>query len=885
MREELPGVGRILARLLPSDVVRRMFGPAYLDLYEEHTAQRRGARSRATFAARAILMVVECAARAAIERQPRRFVPTGTRRGLDPMIVQDLRFAVRMLRKNRAFTVVAVLALAIGIGASTVMFSVVRAVLLQPLPYADPDRVVSVTEAKRGSRTTVAPPNFVDWAAQNHTFARLVAYNEGTATLSGNGDPERLDAASVGADFLDVLGVRPVAGRGFLPDEARPGGTPAVILGHALWQRRYGSDPSVIGRTISVDSAPHTIVGVMPAGFNFAGADLWVPLVLTDRDTNANQRGAHYLSVVGRLATGASLEQATADLNRIEQAIATEFPNKVAGYTVTVDPLLDSIVGDLRRPLWMLLGAVVFVLLIACANVSNLLLARATTRRAEIALRAALGAGRWRIVRQLLAESVTLALVGGAAGLLIAEWAVHGLGAVLPLDLPRGADISIDGRVLFFSILASATAGIVFGLAPALYASSADLSASLKDRRRDGAASGGRGGLRGAVVALEVALALILLTGAGLSLRSFDRLNRISPGFNASGTLSVNVALPEARYPDAQSAVRFYQQFQDRLEAQPGVTSAGLVMMAPLVTSGGFGGSFSILGRTPEEAPESMQVRPATPGYFETLRIPLRRGRLFTKADKTGAPAVAVISEDAARRFWPQGNAIGQRIRIHVGIYGHDGEREIVGVVGDVKTGALAASPKPVVYVPHAQYPSDVMTLFVRGAGDPMALVPTVRSELAAIDRDVAPTDIRPADALVSSAVAEPRFRLILLGVFAVLALALAAVGLYGVVAFSVNQRRNELGLRIALGAARGEVLRLVLLQGLAPVGIGMVCGLAGAAALTRVMSGLLYETPTNDPVTFLAVAATLGTVAGVACFIPARRATAVDPIVAMRSE
>ncbi|HEX6976345.1 MAG TPA: FtsX-like permease family protein [Vicinamibacterales bacterium] len=469
--------------------------------------------------------------------------------------------------------------------------------------------------------------------------------------------------------------------------------------------------------------------------------------------------------------------------------------------------------------------------------------------------------------------------------MLLASWAVHGLTVVLPADLPRGGDIAIDGRVLLFGLLATLGTGIVFGVAPALYASRAELATSLKDARRDGAAAGGRRRLRGVLVAAEVALALVLLAGAGLALRSFDRLNRVNPGFDASGALSVNIALPEAHYPDGASAARFYRRFQESIETQPGIRSAGMVMIPPLATAGGFGGSFSIIGRTPEEAPESMQVRPATPGYFETLRVPLRRGRLLSRADRAGAPDVAVISEEAARRFWPDGDAIGQRIRIHVGIYGRDRQREIVGIVGDVRTGPLARAPRPVVYVPHAQFPSDVMTLFVRGEGNPLALVPMVETQLAALDRDVALTDVRPADTLVSMAVAEPRFRVMLLGLFAVLALSLAAIGLYGVVTFSVNQRRTELGLRLALGARRSQVLRLVVSEGLAPVGIGMACGVAAAVAITRIMSGLLYETPTNDPVTYLAVSAVLGAVAMAACLIPARRAMRVDPIVAMRGE
>ena len=799
------------------------------------------------------------------------------------MLVQDLRFATRMLWKDRTFTLVAALALALGIGANTAIFSIVQAVLLEPLPYANPDRIMSLTEERNSRRMTVSPPNFLDWKGQNQTFERVAAYNEATLTLAGAAEPERLDAAMVGPELFDVLGVRPMLGRGFLAEEALPGRARAVVLGHGLWQRRFGSDPGMVGRTLTVDSAPHVVVGVMPPGFTFPGdVDLWVPLVLTERDTGPNQRGAHYLSAVGRLRADVSIDRARADLNRIEQAIAAEFPAKVAGYSVSVEPLLDSIVGDVRRPLWMLLGAVVFVLLIACANVSNLLLARATTRRSEIAVRTALGAGRWRIVRQLLAESVLLALTAGLVGAGPAAWAVRALGTMLPSDLPRAAAIGVDGRVLFFSVAVSLVTGVVFGLAPALYASTPDLAAFLKDARRDGSASGGRRGVRSLLVAVEVALALVLLAGAGLAIRSFDRLSSVDPGFNGAGVLSANVALPEARYPDGPSVIRFYRQFIERVSAQPGVTVAGAVMMPPL-SPNGFGGSFSIIGRTPEEASESMQVRPATPGYFEALRIPLRRGRLIAAADKEGSPRVALISEDAARKFWPGEDAIGRRIRIHVGIYATDTEREIVGVVGNVKTGSLAADARPVVYVPHAQYPSDVMTLFVRGTGEAMTLLPAVKAPLGQLDHEVALTNVRPVAALVSASVAAPRFRMVLLGSFAAIALVLAAVGLYGVMAFSVSQRQTEIGLRIALGADAREVLRLVLIQGLIPVAVGIACGLAGALGLTRLMSGLLYEVKPFDPLTFGAVAGLLAAVAVIACYLPARRATAVDPMIAMR--
>jgi putative ABC transport system permease protein len=537
--------------------------------------------------------------------------------------------------------------------------------------------------------------------------------------------------------------------------------------------------------------------------------------------------------------------------------------------------------GDVKRPLYLLLGAVGFVLLIACVNVSNLLLARATTRRIEIAIRSALGAGRGRIIRQLLAESVLLALAGGAVGVVLATWGVRTLAAMLPADLPRAAGVSVDQSVLLFSVLVSLLTGALFGLAPALYASTPDLAAFLKDARRDGAAQGGRPTLRSALITAEVALALVLLAGAGVAMRSFDRLSSVEPGFDPRGVLSLDIVLPEAPYGDTASVARFYRQYLESLAAQPGVISAGAVMLPPL-TRGGFGGSFSIMGRA-ESDDYNVQVRPATPGYFETLRIPLRRGRLFTSADREGAPGVAVISDETARRFWPGEDPVGKRIRIHVSIGHRETEREIVGVVGDVKIRALDANPPPVAYVPHAQYVSDQMTVFVRAAGDPLALLPMARSQLAALDREIAPTRVQQATQLIASSVAEPRFRMLLLGLFAALAMALAAVGLYGVMAFSVSQRRNELGLRMALGADSSDVLGLVLRQGLLPVGIGIALGLAGATALTQLMSGLLYEVSAFDPLTLAGVSVLLALVASAACYIPARRATTMDPLTAIR--
>ena len=800
------------------------------------------------------------------------------------MLLQDVRFAVRMLRKHPAFTAVATLALALGIGASTTIFSVVHGVLLRPLPFVDPDRIVELSETAEGRLLTISPPNLIDWKAQNRSFETIGAYNDGRTTLTGGFEPEELDAALVGADVFKVLGVTPLLGRTFTPDEERPGGPKAVVLGYALWQQRFGGDRDIVGRTLTLDGNLVPVVGVMPRGFAFPQQmQLWLPLVLTDKDLRPNQRGAHYLNAIAKLRPGITVETAIDDLSAIERRIAAQFA-QVHGYGIWVQPILDSMVGAVRRPLLMLLGAVAFVLLIACTNVSNLLLARSTARRTEIAVRSALGAGRWRMVRQLLVESVILALAGGLLGVLLAAWGVRALDAVLPQDLPRSDGISVNVSVLFFNFAISVVTGVVFGVFPAVYSSTPDLSAVLKDARRDGSESGGRRRFRSALVAVEVALALVLLAGAGLAIRSFDRLSGVNPGFDPSRLLVVGLTLPESRYPDADATGRFYARYVAALAEQPGVQAAGAVMVPPLAR-GGFGGTLSLAGRDAADE-QRAQVRSITPGYLETLRIPLRRGRLFTTADRRGAAPVAVVTETAAREFWPGDDPIGKRLRLHVGIMGPEVEREVIGVVGDVKLRTLEGVIPPVVYVPHAQYVAENMTIFVRAAvGTPLSLLPVVKGQLAAIDRDLALTRVRTGEDLMAASVAQQRFRMLLLGLFATIALLLAAVGLYGVMAFSVNQRVGEIGLRMALGADRQSVMRLVLVEGMIPVAIGLAAGLAGAAALTRAMSELLYNISPFDPLTFAAVSSMLTLVAIAAIYVPARRAMRVDPLVALRSQ
>ena len=798
------------------------------------------------------------------------------------MVLQDLTFALRMLRKAPGFTAAAVLATALGIGANTAIFTVVKQVLLQPLPFHDPSRIVDVNEYAHGAASAVSPPNFMDWRAQNRSLSAIGAYSSQVLTLSGAAEPARISGGYVDDRVFDVLGVTPVAGRAFDAQDVIPVGRKVVILGYDIWQRAYGADRGMVSRVVTIEGENYEVVGVMPRGFDFPdGSEVWVPLRFNAGDLRENQRGAHYVSAVGRLRPGVTPAQASEDLNGIEQRIAKQFPDKVEGYSVQAVPLLDSLVGGVQRPLLVLFGAVAFVLLIACVNVSNLLLARATGRTGEIAVRAALGAGRVRLIRQLLAESIVLSLAGGAAGLLLASWGVRALMSVAPPDLPRAATVEIDGTILAFSVLLSIASGVLFGTVPALVASRPNLAIFLRDVRRDGGSAGGRRRLRELLVSAQVALALVLLAGAGLAIRSFQRLTHVDPGFRADDVLTARIALPEASYPTAESQVRFFADYTDAVRRLPGVLQAGAVSLAP-VTRAGFGGTFTIYGR-PEGADEGRaQVRSLTPGYMEALSIPLRAGRFFDARDTREGPRVAVISEAAARQFWPGENPIGRQLRVHVNEPSRL-PREIVGVVGDVRTRGMELAPVPVIYLPHSQYGPESMVLTVRTAGTPMTMLPALKTSLRTLAPGVALGQARTMDDLVAASVAQPRFRTLLLAIFAAVSLLLASVGLYGVVAFSVNQRKTELGLRMALGAEPGEVMRLVLRQGMLPVAVGIAAGLGGAVLLARVMKSLLFGVEPGDPATFGGVAIILTVVALAACYLPARRATAVDPATTLR--
>jgi putative ABC transport system permease protein len=869
--------------LVPAPLRARVFDPALADASRERRIRRRRAVGLARagvellFTFRTISAAIECRAMAREARQP-----FGSPRSRNLMIRQDFTFALRMLRKAPGFTLAAVLATALGIGGNTAIFTVVKQVLLQPLPYPSPSRLVKVDEVHGGKPSAVSAPNFMDWRSQNRTLAALGAYNEQPLTLSGGFEATRVDGVAIDAAVLEVLGVPPVQGRAFSADDTRVGARPVVLLGYGLWNRMYGGDRSIVGRRVTLEGAQYEVAGVMPPGFDFpADTELWVPLILSPHALTVNQRGAHYLSAVGRLRDGVTVAQARADLDGIEQAIAHQFPSKVGGYSIGLDSFLDSMVRSVQRPLWILFGAVGCVLLIACVNVSNLLLARASTRTGEIAVRSALGAGRGRLVRQLLAESVVLSLAGGLAGLLLGSWGVRALMLLAPADLPRAAAVRMDPSVLMFSLGLSLVAGLIFGVAPAVIASRPDLAVFLKDVRRDGGSAGGRRRLRAALVAAQVALALVLLAGAGLAARSFNRLTSVDPGFRTAGVLSFEIVLPEASYPSMSSITQFFRNYIQQVQRQPGVTSAGAISSGPL-TPQSFGGSFTLIGRPDGSDEGNAQIRSVTPGYMEALAIPLRAGRFIDARDSESAARVAIISEATARRYWPGENPIGKQVRVHVN-ESVRAPREIVGVVADVHIHRLDLNPVPVIYVPHTQYGPESMTVMARTVGDPMQAVPQMQTLLKAAGPGVAMSRIRPLDDVVAASVAEPRFRTVLLSIFALVSLTLATLGLYGVVAFSVNHRRAELGLRMALGADKANVLALVVREGMAPVFAGIALGLAGAGVLARVMRTLLFNVDTFDPATLGAVAITLTAVALVACYVPAWRATRLDPATTLR--
>jgi putative ABC transport system permease protein len=885
----------IVAAGLPDTVRHRVFDAAWEDLRAEQRERlaRSGRLSRPLVHAAAAwqtLHLVASSYRFALAQAIRRSRAGASQlhpAGRQQLIVaQEVRQAARLFRKQPGFALAALGTLAIAIGANTAIFTVVDAVLLRPLPYPQPDRIVAVDETFNGSLGAVSPVNFFDWQASSHVFERMALYTDATTTFSGPSQAEQITSCLASAALFPTLGVQPAIGRNFVREEDREGRPNVAILSDALWKRHFGGDAKILGSTVRFDSEPYQVVGIMPPGFAFPeGTEVWLPLAMAPRQVAATARGAHYMAAVARLRRGVTMAAARAEMDAVAARLAREYPRTNEGGGIHVAALLDSLVGDARPGLLVLLGAVACVLLIACANVSNLLLARASSRQAEMAIRAALGAGRLALVRQVLTESVMLSSIAAAAGLLLAAWGVPALAVLLPGDVPRLASIHVDGRVLAFTLVLSLLCGIVFGVVPALHGLRTDLRESLGGRRgSSGPIQGNR--TRTMLVVAEVALAVMLLVGAGLLLRSFALLSHVNPGFDPSNVASVDLSLPSARYPQVDRIVGFYESLIAKIAVRPGVQSAGAVMIPPLVGIG-YGGTFTIEGRSQAanvDEPRA-QVRPITADYFRTLRIPVVRGRTFTNRDGLKDAKVAIVSETAARRYWPGEDPIGRRVRIHVRM-GTDAEtlREIVGIAGDIKGASLDAPARPVLYVPHAQFPAEWMTVVARMAPGAPGGLSILRDAVREMDREVA-ADPKPLADRITASVAAPRFRTLLLALFAAVALALACIGLYGVVAYTVARRTHEIGVRVALGAQRPDLIRQVIREAMTPVIAGFGLGLLGALALVRFISGLLFGVRGDDPVTFASALVLLLLAALAACYVPARRATKVDPIVTLRAE
>jgi predicted permease len=799
---------------------------------------------------------------------------------------QDLAYAVRRLAHAPGFSAVAIATLALGIGANSAIFSVINAVLLRPLPYPDAGRLVMVSGTWKGSPVVMSPQNFLDVEAAATSFTGLAATDGGGVTLTGRGAPARLEGAQVSAGFFDVLGARPRLGRGFLAGENEPGRTKVVVLGEALWRQRFAGDPGVVGRTIQLDREPHLVVGVASAALRYPeGAELWRPLEY-DGVFRTQSRGAWYLTVIGRLKDGVAVESARQEVAGIAARLARQYPDHNEGAGATVRPLHEALVGPSRAALLVLLGAVGLVLLIACVNVANLLLARAAARESELAVRAALGAGRGRLARQLLTESLVLATAGGLAGVALASASLGALLALRPEGVPRLAEVNIDRTVLLFAAVVSLATGLLFGAFPAVQATRRAAAPALREGGR-GVAGGGQR-LRGGLVVAQIALAMMLLAGAGLLIRSFDRLRRVDPGFRADHALSFRLALPDSAYAEEARRAVLLASLVERLEALPGVQSAGAVMGLPL---GGlaYSLSFEVAGRPllPLAQHPTLQVRVATPGYFRTMGIPLRRGRALLPSDTAESAPVVVLSESAVRRFFPNEEPLGQRITI--GWRRPEGRPpaggEIVGIVADVRGQGLDREHAPEVYLPHAQLPAQAMDVVLRTTVDPMSLTPAVQRAVGELDPELPVARLQTLDAVVARSVSEPRFYMVLLAAFAAMAVSLAALGIFGVMSYRVAQRAREIGIRVALGADPRDVRGMVLRHALALTLAGVGLGLAGAAALSRVMASLLFQLSPTDPATLAGVAAALTAVAVLASDLPARRATRVDPLEALRSE
>jgi putative ABC transport system permease protein len=801
--------------------------------------------------------------------------------------MNDLHFAFRQLRQSPGFTAVAVLTLALGIGVNTTIFSLVNGVVLRPLPFRDPERLVFIDEnsPRQGfDRLGIAYPDYLDWRQQNTVFEDIGVYGHTAYTLTGRDQPERLLGVEVSASLFALLGVQPVVGRPFISGEDQPGAAPVALISHGLWQRRFGGDTNLLGQVLTLDGRSHTVVGIMPPRFAFPEtAELWTPLMV---DNPESQRSSHTYAGVARLKRGITIRQARTEMAEIARRIEAAHAQTHADVGVVLGPLRDDWVGEWSVRAWLLLGAVSFVLVIACANVANLLLARALSRRKEFAVRAALGATRWRTARQLLIESLLLSGAAALVGLGLSLWGVDAFLAVIPEQIPFWMQFTVDGRLLAFTLAVSLATGVLFGLAPAWGAAQTDLNETLKENARSATASRTRHRMRTALVVTEVALAVVLLSGAGLTIASFLRLLNVNPGFNPEPVVVFDLSLPPEKYPDANRQTTFYESLRESLSAVPGVKASGGISHLPL-TGRSWGNYYTVEGQEAVKLAEVQvgNARVVTPGYFRTLEVPLLAGRDFTDADTASSPPVIIIDATLSRRFFTDRDPLGHRIKLG----GPDSTAPwmtIVGVVGEVKHYGLNQEIRPGFYLPHAQHPRAFLTLVARTAlADPATVAATLRRAVQGMDPDLPVFNLRTMQDLVSQSCWPQRLLSQLFTVFSVLGITLAAVGIYAVVARSVAQRTHEIGIRMALGARRSDVLKLAVRQGMGAVGLGMILGLAANFGLLWLLASQLYEVGALNLPTYAAAALLILGVALAACYLPARRAAKVDPIVALRYE
>jgi putative ABC transport system permease protein len=810
--------------------------------------------------------------------------------------MQDLRFGLRMLRKRPGFTLVAVITLALGIGANTAIFSVVNAVLLRQLQYKDSDRLVWWWEHQpQLAQAPFSAPDFLDFQAQNQTFEQVAGVRDTLLTLTGDGPPEPLRGAIVSANYFLMLGVEPKLGRALQADDGRTGAARVAVLSHQLWQRRFGGQASVIGESLRISGEDVTVVGVMPAGFKapVERTEIWVnphagapDFLFTDRSERQSQnRGSHFLKIIGRLKPGVTRAQAQADLDVIFERIHQQY-SMTANHSVQLVPLHERITGKLRSALLIVFAAVGLVLLIACANVANLMLARASGRSREMAIRAALGASRWRTIRQLLTESLLIAVIGGLAGLLLAVWGVDLLVSISPGDTPRLDEIGLDMSVFAFTLAASLLTGLLFGLAPALFASRVDINETLKEGARSVSAGAARHRLRNGLVVAEIALALVVLVGAGLLVRSFVRLQAVEPGFKPDHLLTMWIGLIDPRYEVRGARRQFLKELVPKLQAIPGVQAVAVGSDLPIQGTDSSSNP-TVEGRPPAQGDQELLVgmHPVNNGYFDALGMRLLKGRGFTERDNETAPPVAVINETMARTLWPGEEPIGKHFTFDSTSSPDFRWTEVVGLAADVKHDGLNVESGMHAYMPHMQMPWPFQSIALRSQLDDAALLAAVQQAIQTIDPNQPVFDVKPMSAIMSEAVADRRLTLALSGLFAIVALLLSAVGIYGVLAYTVTQRTHEIGLRMALGAQTTDILRLVLKQGALLTLTGVGIGVAGALAVTRLMKSLLFEVSATDPLTFISIALLLSFVALLACYLPARRAAKVDPMVALRFE